>query len=288
MMTQRTIGGMVLCAALGLGSAAQAVPFTTDLSINGSVEFDPSAISQVVGNASQGGSLLLTSGGVGSASAINGIVADAPNPQAGALTDFGDGVGALFNMTGAFDGNTAQSTMEAGYGISIDNTSLTNTYKVTFKATYENAVFAAGVFNNLPGVPDELEGAFLDGEMFLNDLNGPTELFFTDAISDVVFGNELRRVGTGNIGGFEVDAGMMFFDVIIDPSSTINLAGFQDLEGAAFLETANNYNGFLNVFIEIDDVMDITVRNPVPEPLTAALGLMGLGVLGAGLRRRIA
>ena len=59
--------------------------------------------------------------------------------------------------------------------------------------------------------------------------------------------------------------------------------------GSYFFWNVNNWqNGEFSSarFVVEGDV--VRVRNAVPEPITAALGLMGLGVLGMATRRRVA
>ena len=207
-------------------------------------------------------------GGATTDSAFSGAAPPATDPLTGTLTQLGDGFGVIdVDVDSLFD-----SEFEVGIDIDIGitNNSATDTYKVTFKVDFSNAVDASGA------------DAFADSEFTVDDPGG--EVFFTDLLSDTVFGDEIGGVATGNFGDPLSESNPAFlFDVIFAPGATGNIIGDYTLTGGAF-ETGSTAFADFSGFISVHDVMNQT-SVPVPEPAT--LILLGTGLTGlAAFRRR--
>jgi hypothetical protein len=278
--------GVLLGAGLLVlpAGGAKAVPFTTDLSISAEADFDE-GFASVTGNASQSGDMSLISGGVTSTSTISGTtVTTGADPLTGALTDIGDGVGGSGTTSGLYDGSDAESQMAIDLEITVQNTSGTDTYTITFEVAFGNSVNGDG------------DDAFADSEFFVDNPPG-TEIFFTDLVSDTVFGDEVGGIDTGTFGDPLSESGVFSFDVTVGPggASTIDSA-LNNIEGGAFA-SGSSYSANLSAFIEIACVTNDTTGAqtptgcvaPTPAPEPGTLTLFGTGLLGLALlswRRR--
>lgn len=146
-------------------TSAQAVSFTTDLTITGQVEFD-TGFAFADGTVTQTGSFSTTAGGTSTFSTFNGTSVTGVNPLSGTLTDFNDGFGIMADVDSAFNSTTdSKFAIGLDIGIDVQNISLTDTYKVTFKVDFSNAVDSSGA------------DAYTDSEFLVDDPGG--EVFFT-------------------------------------------------------------------------------------------------------------
>ena len=137
------VGVLLGAALLALPvTSAKAVPITSDLTITGTVDIDE-VDSTLDGSASQTGTMDLTSGGTDSQSTISGTMVSGSDPLSGSLTDTGDGVGASGSLSGSSDGDGSFFVIDLT--MEIMNTSLTDTFEITFKITYDNSVDADGI-----------------------------------------------------------------------------------------------------------------------------------------------
>lgn len=164
------------------------------------------------------GSFSLTSGGTTTNSAYNDFTVTGDNPLAGSLTDYLDGAG--------FTGTASATDDEFAIGfdtvITVENDTL-STQTVVFRLDYSNMVNADG------------DDAFADSELTLSDdLVG--EIFFSDLKSDsnLMNGDEVGGVLTGNFGESLDDSGFMFFSYVLNPSDQIELLMSWTLEGGDF------------------------------------------------------
>lgn len=270
----------LLAASLSLLAVADtlAVPFSSDVSISGSVRFDD-VNSFVSGDATQSGTLQLVQGGVTSTSSYSGSSAVGSNPLTSNLTDLNDGIG--FNGTAQASGLNQSSTFLTGIdlGLSLTNNSATNTYQVLLNIAFDHTVSSSG------------SDAYADSEFVVRDALG-SQLFISHLTSDTVNGNERNGVALGSSGGLVSDAGPATLTITLNPLDIVSLTDllipnnpFWTLNGGAFSGDATA-EAALNAFISVAAVRDVSNPNPTPEPAT--LALLGLGLAGLGALRRAA
>ncbi|WP_114326417.1 PEP-CTERM sorting domain-containing protein [Candidatus Colwellia aromaticivorans] len=171
----------------------------------------------------------------------------------------GDGVG----FSGAV--NTQDDDFSIGFDsfLSVENSSLIDVYKVIFKLTYSNLVNATGA------------DSFADSEFIL--FAGGIEIFFTDLLSDTLFGDEIGGVLTGNSGEELSESNTLSFDFMINPGETLDFELTWTLEGGNF-ETGSSIADF-SQFLSIEDtILQSPPPQDVPEP--ASLLLFAIGMFG--------
>ena len=247
---------LVVAIVVLQGVDAQAVPFTSDLTISGSVTYD-TGFALADNTTSFGGIFSTTEGGVTSTSSFDGSGITGDNPLLGTLTDIGDG----FGMTA---GATGVPVSEFGIGLDlwldITNTSATTDYWITFELDFSNFVDSDG------------SDVYVDSEFTLDDSVG--EIFFTDLVTDTLNGNEVGGVPTGDYGGPLTDSGIFTFAMFAGPGDSLFLDGALTIEGGAY-----------ECHYVSDFSAEITVVNVVPVPGALLLGSIGLGYAGCLLRR---
>ncbi|NDJ62315.1 MAG: hypothetical protein GYB67_14405 [Chloroflexi bacterium] len=259
----------VICLVATTG-VALAVPIDPNLSINASIEFafgDPAA-----GGASQSGEFTLRQGGADTTSTIasdTSVTGD--NPLSGALTDLGDGIGAILDQSGS--GVGAATALGLDYTLDITNNSVTDTIEVTVVIDFLNRVDAGGT------------DAFAEGEFTFNE--NTTELFFTDLVSDTVFGDQVGGDGTGTFGELQEENGMEFLVFSLLPGANLMLSGTFDLEGESFGDDSS-YIGLLDVFVSIGNTENVTDPGDNNVPLPGTLLLIGIGLTGLSTNRWLA
>jgi len=141
----------------------------------------------------------------------------------------------------------------------------------------------------------------LDGGTVFTGLSGETDLSFSNAYLNLTRHLQLIVID----GGVVDNSHIITFRLLDFPDSPflgnpgqVKLTG-RDANGAqvgvdAVLGTspgwnASNTNDFFNITyfdLNFPEVSDFTVDFPVPEPSTWALMLLGVGAIGASLRRR--
>lgn len=238
-------------------SVAQAVPFSTGLSITGSTTFDDS-----FSFGSSGGFSVVESGATTASTYDTVPIVTGDNPLTGLLTDFGDG----FGFTGS------ASVTDDGFAAGVDttiqliNTSSSNIYKVFFRLSYSNSVNADG------------DDAFADSELILGSNGGFDDVFFSDLKSDTFFGDEDAGLLTGGFGDPLLDNGDFLFSFILNPSDILDLDMSWTLEGGDFASGLAESD--FSVFLSIDSV-------DVKTPLPGTLFLVGIGIILLPLQRRL-
>jgi hypothetical protein len=234
---------------------ADAAPFTTDLSISGSVEFDtPFAVLKTTGNVTQDGSFYVRQGGTDSTSTFSGTTVTGANPRTGTLTDLGDGFGITANVSSSYP-----STFGLGNNIVVNlaNTSSTAAYTVRFAVDFLNRLSATG------------DNSYAHSNYYIRDASN-TDIFWTDITRDTVNGDQ------------DFNFPVNYFDVIIAPNDTTQLLGYWTLDGGVFADqgTADvNFSAFLRVG-------DVTSSEPTAVPEPGTIILLGAGLAALGILRR--
>ncbi|MFA5239909.1 MAG: hypothetical protein WC476_09435 [Phycisphaerae bacterium] len=247
------------------GASALAV-FSPDISITGNIEYDTEFADAY--NASLTGGFSKTVGGTVTNSTFNAGAVAGGNPLAGTLTSIGDGFGFSSNGSGNMAGSEPDDESELGAGfdmtLNIVNNSLTFPYWITFNLNFSNFVTSSGV------------DAYAHSEFTLDDPTG--EIFFTDLLSDLYYGNEIGGVETGGYGGNLNESGTPSFTKLLGPGETWSYDGAFTMEGGAF-ENLSSYSGAFSANFTVTDV-----TQEVPEPVTALL--LSVGALCSNCLRR--
>ena len=248
----------MLCVAMTAPAALAAV-IPVDISADGSITYD-TVNSQSTSPGSHSGSMSATEGGTATNSGFADGSATGTNPLTATFTDTGDGFGI------SASGETGDSGyILAGVDLTIDlgNSSLTTSYKIVFRIDYSHAADADGT------------DSYLYSE-FIVDRPPGTQVSYTDATSDTVFGDFKNGSSTGTDGAAITSSGTKYVSVLLGPGGSTSLEGYWTMEGEDF--AGSTATGSATISITIDRV------TPVPEPATFVL--FGAGLLGvAGLRR---
>ena len=281
------IASTFLVALLQMQSAV-AVPFTTDLSVTGTLTFDtafadpgsgapsPYAIS---GTGAQSGTMAVTAGGAAATTTYSGFSVSGSNPRTAALTDLGDRIAissasASSTDSGTFAVGVGSPTVPTQMALKVHNNSATVGYHMSFTFGIDNQVGSNG--------PD----AFAHSQFSLSDNSG--EFKFSDLTSDTVNGN-VKNTVSGGTGGPVTDSQSGTFSYDVLAGGDLNLHGFWTLEGGSFA-SGGTASSFFDVFVNLTDVAPLNQppTNPAPIPGTLALLGLGLGALARARGRRTA
>ena len=237
-------------------SAAQAVPFSSDISVTGNTTFDTSA--------SFGGSgdFSLVSGGVTTTSTFtDSSVTVGANPLAGNLTDINDGVG--------FNGSASVTDDEFLIGfdtaMNVTNNS-SDIFRVTINLAFDNLVNADGT------------DAYADSELVLK-VNG-VEIFFSDLISDTVYGDKEGGVSTGGAGEELSESGSFSSNFELNPADVLVFDLIWTMEGGDY--SGGLANGELSAFLSVTSVEKAIASAPLP----ATFLLLAMGIILLSVQRR--
>jgi len=199
------------------------------------------------------------------------------NPLEGAATNTGDGF--------RIEGSGKESGIGEEFAVGIDshmdisNASASSTFEVVLKLVHSNTVDSKGV------------DAFADSE-FTVDLDlepsvaGPiSEMFFSDVVSDTMFGNEIGGDPTGFFGGEVSVTGTDLFTFILAPLEAISLDFIWTVEGGVFEdfvdfpEGDDGFASFDSFFdLSIVSVTDTATPPPSTVPIPGVLVLFGIGL----------
>lgn len=265
----RVLSALVCGAALaGLAwGTAQAAPFSSNLVINASVALDTVNSQSPSGGASQSGTFTLVSGGATSTAAFSGLAfSSGSNPLAGSLTDVGDSIGARLGIGGSSTGGSATAgLLGLDYLVSLQNTSATETFAVTFQAVVDNTVGATGA------------DAFAKSMISVLDSSN-AELYFSDFRIDTFNtgpGNNFQQASAGNS-----------FVINLAPGGSATFSAKQDQEGGAF--ASGGFSADLTASLRIGQVQRSGGPvNPVPVPGSLPLAVLALGALLAARKRPV-
>ncbi len=273
------------CFFLLATATIAAAPLPVDLKIFTSLSTDPNAgdhlsfdetnSNPATGNATHTGSLVQTIGGASTTTTINDTtITSGSNPLSGTLTDIGDGWAIHSNINGSFSDIAGTATNDANiYDLffSLQNLSATDSITVTISLDFDNHVNASG------------SDAFSASEIQLFDGNG-IELFFSDLLSDTIFGNQSNGVDTGTFGGALNDSGLYQHVLTLNPGDLLDFHIYHLIEGGAFV-AGSSYSASLDAVVSFDAAIRTNPPNPIPEP--GILALIGIGLLGILFGRRI-
>ena len=255
---------------LGAAASAHAVPFSSDISITGSLAFDD-ATAFVGGDGTHSGSLTATQGGSDTTTTYDDTsVSSGINPLAGMLTDIGDG----FSFRGSGSASTVFGEIFGGVDLAVEmaNTSVSDSYEVVLGVDFFHSVDAGGA------------DAYIESVFDLFDRGSPGSEMFTDIVSDTFFGDERNLVPLGTFGAEVTDSDTLGLTYQLDPGDVLELAGFYTLEG--LFPESGTIAGSYDFGFEILDVSRLSA--PPPDvPLPGTVFLLGAGLLGlAGAARR--
>lgn len=289
------IAGLGVAAALGLSSGASAITVTQELDApdlatalfaGGGVGIAPGSISATVMNhststAASTGTYTNPSGTYGIGAGIilsSGNVSDygdGPNTTGGTTTDFG--TPATVAQEALLDPITG-GPFSHGDVTQLD---ITFDMEAGFDTVFFNVTFGSEEF------PEFVGSSFIDGfGLYVNGTNiasvggSPVNINHPDMVAAP--GTELDGVLGGSTGAF--GPLVHTFSATVGDGSTGNTLTFI---------VADTSDRILDTTVYISQLggsapppTPPSNNNAVPEPVTAALGVMGLGALGAATRRR--
>jgi len=261
-ISRKRIGGQLIVGTLVFmfSLATYAMPFSSDIEIQGSITFDDE--NSTMFGTTQSGTLSSTLNGSSEISEIDGVTVSGDLSLTGALTNLNDGFGQTFIMSG--DNNGDEGELYSDYEFDITNTSTTDTFQLLFEIRYENLVDADGV------------DSYADAKTTLD--HGSDEIFFTDLTSDTFFGDKENGINLSSFGESLSHSGLQLIEFTIDPLETIIFDGVSELEGGVF-DGVSSFMGSLSSFVSIVEVNNLT--NPATSvPAPSALILLALGMLG--------
>lgn len=241
-------------------SVAQAVPFTTDITISGENSLDNPFSTGGTGDFS------MVSGGTSTTSTFdaNSVVTGA-DPIIGSLTDISDG----FSLSGtATTDNIDDDYFSFGMDTSLNlsNTSASDSYEVVFKLSYSNTVNADGV------------DAWSTSEFSVNE--NVAEIFNSYLISDSLYGDADNSGDLGTFGDVLVESGDEFFAFVLNPLDILSLDMDWTAEGEDLTDNGLSEISFF-ASLSVYSVEQFTV------PLPGTFILVGMGLILIPLQRRM-
>lgn len=258
---------LALAAAMLLpGTNAQALPFTTDITISGMAGFNGGQAQAI--DVNQTGSYSVKQGGITTTNTISGTTVTGSDPLAAALTEAGDGFGITANVDSSIAGAEGEFPMDVAF--SIANNSLSTVYKVKLKLEYDHSVDADG------------DDAFAESKYSLfNDTHG-VELLLRGVTSDTFFEDQKDNGYLGTFGALVADNGTLFLDLIINPGQLLDLSIRYDMSTGVFSDPGS----FMARFSSFLSIASVERAEGGAVPVPATLYLMLAGVLGLMASRR--
>lgn len=298
----KLVKGLLAGAALAASGSAFAVPIDAGLTVTGDADLfqtlsdgnvnQTGAVRSIIGGVTTSAGFTTTPGvqdGINDATTVGPV----PNPLGGGLTDLGDGAGYNTNLTSLFAAGQLAPVVD-GYdfavdlGINLTNTTATNIYTATMKLDFSRSADAGGA------------DSFAEVELLLTtELNAGGVVIVpgstSDVFSDTLLGDSLNGVPQGTFGALIADAGILFFNVILNPGDIVDVQARDKWSGSVFLNPGSS-DVLSTMDLTLDALSCITQTgaacgqgpgpgpDPIPEP--GILALFGLGLAGLAVTRR--
>lgn len=257
---------VVLAVALFLPwTQTQALPFTSDIIINGIADYGDSLGFAV--DVVQAGSYSAKQGGVTTTNSINGNTVTGRRPLAATLSEIGDGFGITGSVDGAIDGGEGRFPVDIGF--SIFNNSISAIYKLTLQFDYNHSVTASG------------GDAYAASKFSLFDDTHILDLILRDVVSDTFFGDHKNGAGLTTFGAAVTDSGTLFLDLFLNPGDILDLAIEYEMNSGVYSDPGSMMARFSS-FLSVASVERVEVAIPAP----ATFFLMLAGGLALMTRRR--
>ncbi len=242
-------------------ASAQALPFTTDITITGRSDiYDPWASAVDI---TQTGSYSVKQGGVTTTNSVSGTTVTGGRPLAATLTQTGDGFGITASVDGTMAGADGEFPMKVGF--SIFNSAISAIYKVTLQFDYDHRVGAGGA-----------DALALSGYALFDDTN-TLDLILREVISDSFFGDHENGLGLGTFGAPVADSGTLFLDLFLNPGEILDLAVEYDMSTGVYSDPGSIMARFTS-FLSVANIERVEVAIPVPATfflmLAGGLALM--------------
>ena len=243
-------------------SPAQALPFTTDITITGTSDFSDNHASAVGFN--QLGSYSVKQGGVTTTNTVDGTMVTGGRPLSATLTQAGDGFGISADVSGTSTGVGSEFPMNIEF--SIFNSAVSAVYQLTLQLDYSHAVSADG------------GNAYAISEYLLVDTTNNLDLMKRVVLSDTFFGDHKNDSNLGTFGEVVADGGTIFLDLILRPGELLELFVQYDMSLGMAAGPGSTVGSFSS-FLSVANVVQIE-RGTIPIPATLLLLLMGgLGLI---------
>lgn len=245
---------------------SQAVPFTTDITIGGTIDFYDSRAE--ADGVSQHGDYWVKEGGVTTTNVVNGTAVTGGRPLTATLTQAGDGFGISAGVDSVTPGAASEFPVDIDF--SIRNSSLSAIYQVRLQFDYDHSVDAGG------------GDAYAISMYRLFDFFNSQDLILRGVVSDAVLGDHMNGPGLGTFGELVADSGSLFVDLILNPGELLNLVVQYDM-GTGILSDPGSVMARFSSFLSVASVVQVERATiPVPAPFMLLLA----GGLGLLVRRR--
>ncbi len=246
-------------------SPAQALPFTTDITITGMSDFSDNHASE--GGFTQLGSYSVTQGGVTTTNTVNGTTVTGGRPLNAALTQTGDGFGISADVSGTSTGVGSEFPMNIEF--SIFNSAVSAIYQLTLQFDYSHTVNVNG------------GNAYAFSEFLLTDTTNNLDVMMRNVLSDTFFGDHKNGSNPGTFGDVVADGGTLFLDLILRPGELIEFFAQYDMSLGVISDPSSAVGSFSG-FLSVANVVQVET-GAIPIPATLFLLLMG--GLGLVVRR---
>lgn len=261
-MFVRILRSIPLLIGLLFSHVSVAMLIPAELLIHGSVEFDTGS-SSLTGGATHTATMDSVIGGAaGPMTTVTGVIPTGPNPVGGMFTHFGDSVSAFLDLSGGADD---AGEMFFDYGIDIENTSGSSFFDVFFEIEISNSVDA-----DVDAFADSLIALFNDSGV---------EIFFSDLLSDTLFGDEKNGAVLGTLGSLVTDIATFGFGFTLSPGDILTF-------GSAVAAKGEGFAGGSFSLLSDSSITLVSAHVIVPEPSGFILFLSSLLLLQLNLKKK--